>query len=256
MHRLLVVLTLALTAGCSEQLLIRSVPPGAQVSLNGTPVGTTPMVYQTRDPVPLAYRIEAPGLPAAEGTVSVRPAPGRIVGTVFTLGILAACRPLKYFTPNPLDVQLDHLPAPVPPSAVLRLYNVKGATVLEGECLRESGTCTVRLPNGEECVGDYVRDNQGTTTVSTTSNNTGGYGVAFVPGAGVGSVGFRARNEVVAGGKQISNVTEGVAVLRCRASIIDCKLTLDANGMQGHGECTDTHGAAYRATLLPGPRTN
>lgn len=220
MQKHLILGLLVLTAGCTEKLLIRSVPPGAQVTLNGNIVGTTPMVYETRNPVPLAFHIEKPGLPAAEGTVTTPLGPGRVVGAVFSLGIVAACRPLEYFMPNPLDVELGQLPVPVPPTAVLRLYNVKAATVLEGECVRDTGTCSVQLPNGEECSGDYVHDNQGTTTVST------------------------------------SNVREGVAVLRCRASIIDCKLTLDASGMQGHGECTDTHGTSYRATLLPAPGAN
>ena len=64
------------------------------------------MVYETRDVEPLTYRIEKAGLPPAEGVVDARLAPGRLIGTIFTLGIVAACRPLRYFTPNPLDVQL------------------------------------------------------------------------------------------------------------------------------------------------------
>jgi hypothetical protein len=213
MQRLWILVPLALVLGCSEQLIIRSVPPGAQVTLNGSPAGTTPMVYQTRNPVPLDYRIELPGMPAAEGTVTTRLGPGRVVGAVFTLGIVAACRPLKYFIPNPLDVELGSLPVAVPPTATLRLYNVKAATVLEGECVRETGTCRVTLPSGEECPGDFVRE--------------------------------------AAGGRQDANGTQGVAVLKCRGSIIDCKLTLDTSGMQGHGECSDTRGITYRATLLP-----
>ena len=230
MRRLWILVVATLVCGCTEQLVIRSVPPGAQVTLNGSPVGTTPMVYQTRDPVPLSYHIEAAGLPPAEGTVATPLGPGRVVGAIFTLGIVAACRPLRYFTPNPLDVNLGEIAEPAPRVrvyAALRLYNVKSATVLEGECVRETGSCWVRLPSGEHCDGDFVRGPQGSTTVSSTTPGT--HAEAF----------------------EATKVTQGVAVLKCRASIIDCKLTLDASALQGHGECTDTRGITYRATLIP-----
>lgn len=252
MRKVLFLAILVSQIGCAERLVIRSNPPGAQVILDGQASGTTPMVYSTRDPKPMTYRIELEGLPPAEGEITTRLGPGRLVGAIFTLGIVAACRPLQYFVPNPLDVDLGGASAQAPPVALLRLYNVKSASVLSGECTRENRTCWIMLQSGERCAGDYIRENQGTTTQTTTNQNTGGYGVTYVPGVGVGSVGYQQRNSVVGQGVAVANVTQGVAVLRCQRTIIDCKLTLDAFGMQGHGECTDTQGQAYRATLLPG----
>lgn len=251
MRRIIALLAVFVLSGCSESLVIRSVPPGAQVILDGNPVGITPMVFETKEPKPMTYRIEAEGFPAAEGSVTTRLAPGRVVGAVFTLGIVALARPMFYFVPNPLDVHLGTVAAPPPPRAILKLYNVKNASVLAGECTQSSGGCWIELALGERCSGDFIRENQGTTTLSQSSGARSGYGVGFIPGTGVVSVGTHDRGSAIAGGTELPNMIRGIAVMRCERAIIDCTLTIDRTQMVGHGECTDTHKVHYRATLAP-----
>jgi hypothetical protein len=242
-----VVLVVALTVGCAESVLVRSVPPDAKVFIDNKLVGSTPINFATRDVRPLLYRVEKPGYPTAEGQIQTRIAPGRVVGAVFTLGILAIFRPMHYFTPNPLDVILG---TEGPPVAVIHLYDVKGATVLQGECVPREGKCWIDFRPGARCSGEYVRENQGTTTVTQTTSAVGGSAIGAGPG-GVASVGFGARNSAVGEGRQIANMNKAVTVLRCADNVIDCSLTVDSTGAHGHGECTDTKGRTYRLTLVP-----
>jgi hypothetical protein len=206
-----VLAVLPLLAGCAETLVIRSTPPGAQVMLNGTVVGTTPMVYETKRPEPMTYRIEKEGYPPAEGAIATPLAPGRVVGAVFSLGIVALSRPMHYFLPNPLDVQLGPVGGPSGGIGLLRLHDVRAATVLAGECPLAGGPCSILLPSGERCTGDYVRQ---------------------------------------AATAQMDRAS-GLAILRCAQTIIDCNLLVDTLTGSAYGECTDTQRRAYRATLTP-----
>jgi PEGA domain-containing protein len=242
-----VVLVAALTVGCAESELVRSVPPDAKVFIDDKLVGSTPINFATQDVRPLPYRIEKPGYPAAEGTIQTRIAPGRVVGAVFTLGILAIFRSMHYFTPNPLDVIFG---PEVPAAAVIHLYDVKGATVLEGECAPRDGKCWIALSSGARCSGEYVREDQGTTTITQTTSATAGSAVGAAPG-GIATASFGARNSAVGEGKQMANMNKAVTVLRCADNVIDCSLTVDSSGAHGHGECTDTKGRTYRLTLVP-----
>ena len=89
--------------GCAETLLIRSYPSGARATVNGEFVGVTPATLEVpRDQVTkkeYRWRVEKPHYEAAEGLVTPRIAPGRIVGAVFTLGILLAFRS-PYYLPT------------------------------------------------------------------------------------------------------------------------------------------------------------
>jgi len=85
--------SLAIASGCAETTVIRSTPPGAKVSINGTSLGATPAEfsvdrYQFQEPY--NYRIELPGYVSRQGTLGVKVQPARAVGIVLTYGVLAA----------------------------------------------------------------------------------------------------------------------------------------------------------------------
>jgi PEGA domain-containing protein len=86
--------------GCAESVAIKSYPPGAKAYIDGQFVGTTPAATQIpRGNVTAEHnwRVEFRNCDGAEGKLAVRVAPGRIVGYIFTLGILAAFRGPYYF---------------------------------------------------------------------------------------------------------------------------------------------------------------
>lgn len=86
--------------GCAETLVIRSYPPGARASVDGTFVGVTPATVEVpRERVKgseIHWKLEKDRYESAEGLVKPRIAPGRIVGGVFTLGILLIFRSPYY----------------------------------------------------------------------------------------------------------------------------------------------------------------
>jgi hypothetical protein len=89
---LVVLLALSASLGCSESTVIRSSPPGAQAFVNDRFVGVTPTVFT----VPRAQfdekfecRVELDGYEPATQNLRKVTAPGRIVGGVFTLGIVS-----------------------------------------------------------------------------------------------------------------------------------------------------------------------
>ena len=51
----------------------------------------------------MPYRVEKAGYPSGEGVVTARVSPGRIVGSIFTLGLVAILRPIRYFDPWVVD---------------------------------------------------------------------------------------------------------------------------------------------------------
>jgi hypothetical protein len=234
----LVTVMLPVVWGCAESVLFRSTPGDARVTVAGEPVGTTPVYYESRDVRPKPYRVEKAGYPSVEGMLGTRVSRGRIVGTIFTLGILRIFKQFRYFDPWIIDVQLG---AEQPPAALLRLYNLKSAAVLEGECIAATATCAVTLESGEQCSGDYVRENQGTTVVSGSSQSVVGSGVIGI------------QTSQAAAGREAANMNKAVAVFRCQRSIIDCSLMVESATMRGHGECSDTLGGTYRVMLLPKP---
>lgn len=110
------VLLASVLAGCAESILIRSLPPGATVTVNKKIIGTTPVVFsapsKTLEHETFTYKVEAAGYRPAMGTLEMRVAPGRIVGYVFTAGILRAARGVKVFSEEPVEVILERAAAP------------------------------------------------------------------------------------------------------------------------------------------------
>jgi hypothetical protein len=96
-----------LLSGCAEWAVFKSYPAGGQVTLDGKVVGLTPTRVQIpRSQVtdPHDWRIDYRNCEVATGTLQTDLAPGRIVGYVFTLGILALFRGPDYI--QPVDVAL------------------------------------------------------------------------------------------------------------------------------------------------------
>lgn len=231
-------------SACAERVSFNSRPQGAKVFVGETYVGETPTIYSTRNVATRSYRIEKSGYPEAVGTLQARVAPGRIVGAIFTLGILAAARPMLYFSPSEVDVELDRRPdgSVVSMAVDAKLYNLKSNEVAMGGC-DARGNCTVTFPSGVECVGESVRENQGTTTITTGSGTQAGY--VYGRGAYVGG------SAMAAAGRETQNSQRGVTMFRCPNNLIDCATVLDAFGAGGHGDCKDGRGAEYRLMLIP-----
>jgi len=108
---------MAMLAGCAESTMIRSYPVGAKVSVDGNFVGATPAKFVTsrtefehREFVAVA---EQPGYQTTQYTLQKTTCNGRIVGGVFTLGILLIFkRPTCFESPQYIDMP------PLPPTPV------------------------------------------------------------------------------------------------------------------------------------------
>ena len=87
-------------SGCAESVLIKSSPAGAKAYLDGQPIGSTPAwgrIPRRDMDRPHTWRVEYRDCDPAEGTLQTGVAPGRIVGYVFTLGILAIFKSPNYY---------------------------------------------------------------------------------------------------------------------------------------------------------------
>jgi hypothetical protein len=87
-------------SGCAESFAIKSYPGGSKAYVDGQLIGTTPAVCEIpRSEVgkPHTWRVEFRNCDAAEGQLQTGVAGGRIVGYIFTLGILAAFRGPYYY---------------------------------------------------------------------------------------------------------------------------------------------------------------
>lgn len=94
------VLALLLLSGCVTSTQIRTVPPGASVFVNDQLVGVSPVNFSTPDSAwrpPYRVRAELPGYQTVDGELTPVTATGRITGAIFTLGIVAAVRPMSTF---------------------------------------------------------------------------------------------------------------------------------------------------------------
>lgn len=222
--------------GCAETVTFRSAPPGAKVFVDGGYVGVTPTTYSTQDVVPRNYRVEEEGFSTVEGSIVPQLAPGRVVGSIFTFGILAAYRPVHCYVPNPVNVALAPTCGPK-----AKLYNLNTTDVATGTC-DSTGLCTVEFPSGMKCSGECVREHQGTTSVRSGATVTQDYG----DGGSYGSA-----TTGIAAGKEVENTEGGAAVLRCPGFVIDCALALDSFYPTGHGDCKDARGGRYKLMLLP-----
>lgn len=100
MHALVLmtcVSTLSL-GGCSESVMIRSAPPDAAVLIDGQRIGLTPTQFTVSrsDLKPYSLRLEKQGYETVADIITPRVAPGRVVGAIFTLGILYLFRSPYY----------------------------------------------------------------------------------------------------------------------------------------------------------------
>lgn len=223
-------------AGCSETLTVRSEPPGATVYLDDVEAGETPLVYATKNVRPLSYRIEKVGYPPATGSVTTRLARGRVVGAVFTLGIVAIARPLRVFVPREIDAYLG---PDIEPTARINLYNRDDASVIAGECQIHTGNCWVELADGQRCEGELVRQTKAITSVQGERAQA------------VYSSGRSVESAETAAATQVENMNQAAAAFRCPGWIAECTLVTGAFTAQGYGECTDSAGKQYKLMMRP-----
>jgi hypothetical protein len=114
---------LTIIAGCGESVMIKSYPVGARISVDGTFVGATPAAFVTSreqfDAKNFVAVAEHPGYQRTEYTLQKTTCAGRVVGGVFTLGILFLFkRPTCFQSPQYID--MPPLPA-APGSAAPRV---------------------------------------------------------------------------------------------------------------------------------------
>jgi hypothetical protein len=97
-----IVLTLVFAGGCAEHVVIRSMPAGGRVLIDGRPTGVTPFIYAvSRGQLGSGQevRIEKEGYEPFSTRLRTRVAKGRVVGTFFTLGIVWMFRSMYYIEP-------------------------------------------------------------------------------------------------------------------------------------------------------------
>ena len=82
-------------SGCAEYVSIKSYPGGARALIDGQDIGTTPAsasIPRGEVGKPHTWRVEYRNCDSAEGMLETGIAGGRIVGYIFTVGILAIFR--------------------------------------------------------------------------------------------------------------------------------------------------------------------
>lgn len=90
------------TGGCAEHFVFRG-PPGASIYVNEVKIGTAPVTYKVPRAAPFRYRVGEKDCVSAEGTMETRKSAGRIVGMIFTAGLLATVRGATVFRQDFLD---------------------------------------------------------------------------------------------------------------------------------------------------------
>lgn len=130
----LVILCVA-ASGCSEYVSIKSYPGGAKAYVDGVAIGTTPAttaIPRKQVGLPHTWRVEFRNCDAAEGQLETGVAGGRIVGYIFTAGILAAFRGPYYYRPvdailngGDCEVSGQSRPAPAPAPGIM-IQNIVG----------------------------------------------------------------------------------------------------------------------------------
>ena len=99
--------------GCAESTLVRSYPSGAQLYINNHYEGVTPIELTVPrsefSAANIQMRLERDGYEPFAGTLKKSTCPGRIVGGIFTLGIVLIFKPPTCFQ-DPQDFSLVALP--------------------------------------------------------------------------------------------------------------------------------------------------
>lgn len=116
-----VLAAVALTSSCAEYVGINSNPHGANAYVDGKFIGTTPAwTHIPRSEVgpDHTFKVAASNCDPAEGKLPVYVAPGRVVGYIFTAGILGIFKGPSYFPEVDVDLQggdcIARKAAPVP----------------------------------------------------------------------------------------------------------------------------------------------
>jgi PEGA domain len=97
----LLILALAVS-GCAEYVSIKSYPGGAKAYVDGVVIGTTPAsteIPRSQVGLPHTWRVEFRNCDFAEGQLETGIGGGRIVGYIFTLGLVAAAKGPRYYLP-------------------------------------------------------------------------------------------------------------------------------------------------------------
>ena len=132
---------MALTTGCAETTTIRSYPVGAKVSVNGAFVGATPAKFITSreefEQKTFVAVAEQPGYQRTEFTLEKTTCRGRIVGAVFTLGILWFFKhPTCFESPQYIDMQ------PLPAQSAAAVVPSPSERLEQLEKMRSEGQIT------------------------------------------------------------------------------------------------------------------
>jgi hypothetical protein len=91
---------LVMLSGCVTSTEIRTIPAGASVYVNDQLLGSSPVTFSTPDNSwrpPYRVRAELRGYQQMQGELTPVTATGRVTGAIFTLGIVAAVRPMSTF---------------------------------------------------------------------------------------------------------------------------------------------------------------
>jgi len=144
--------------GCGSTLRFNMYPPGAQVAAGGDSCVNPCQLELRTVPPRLRYRVDKqPLYRSAEGEIQTRIAPGRVVGAIFTLGIVAMARGLYYVPPT--EIQLE--PAR-DPGADLGSIHARGTGRIEGQAFTETLGGEIRHAAGDTITllpdTPYVRD--------------------------------------------------------------------------------------------------
>jgi hypothetical protein len=107
--------------GCAESVLIRAYPRDARITVNGEPLGTSPVQYTVpRQRWPqdgyFHYHVEHAGYQPQDGVFTSKPAGGRIAGGIFTLGVLFLFKGPTAL-PEEIQVVLEPVAATAPPAS-------------------------------------------------------------------------------------------------------------------------------------------
>ncbi len=134
-------------AGCSESTLIRSYPPGAKVYVDNQYQGVTPCgvtVPRSKFTSNVQARLERDGYEPLTATLREHVCGGRVVGGIFTLGIVFIFKRPTCFV-DPQDFALTALPSntPAASSAAPAAHQATVEERLEHiKKLRDQGTIT------------------------------------------------------------------------------------------------------------------
>ncbi|MGD9765844.1 MAG: PEGA domain-containing protein [Candidatus Binatia bacterium] len=219
-----------------EEIQFESFPQGAQVYVDGVYIGDTPTRYTTDEVRAREYRITSPkNGETATGVIDTRVCPGRLTGTIFTLGILAAFKSVTCYATDRVAVDLTTPVAPGQFPAIIdaKIYRIHDGTVRAGTCDKR-GQCIIA-----DCTGEVVRQPSGTLKGSVEA------GVARAHNA---VTGVEVQRGAAAAAGAVELTAPGTGIFRCEDGILECSLAIAVVDGAGAGSCKE---GKYRITLVP-----